>query len=893
MRKRKVSASSTATNNIAVVASSTSPGPFNLGQILAKYGYVPRATFRPNIPPPTSSVLPPLQPTTTGIGTLLNGLPQPTSYFTQPILRNDICYTPEQLDLALFLQQQQRYPFRRIQQQLYQDALTFENQNIYEVCGNVGSECCDSNEEEEGGDGNEEKGKEEEEVGKCEEEEEDKCVEEEGKEEEEEEKENEEAVPQLQLKNVGQNENIIRQQAKETGVEVSPVLVPSSIPRITDDPRINGKGASSVSNNQATAAAVINRRISSPPPQTPIAGGGGFKGFQRQESVEAYQLAMAANGLNKQKRQHFEEKNEGIDKEINERSQKSIRANSIEQQIPKSLLNSYGPRRSEGPQPHQQQSSLSSQTCSNIQQLCPLSEATISLNWRQHEPGNTNKQTKQQQKLSADLRQTNIQQQQQQWTPLHSLSQQQQHSSSALITRNVQPLLSLSQALNSSSGQQHPPYSFNQFVQQLQAGNTRKIFDRNKSFGGRDQAIVPPPFRGAQNTNPYKSRTWSTSNSDWLNKQQKLGNNEGGGQWQGGGGRNVGIKRQHQQQRWIENDGIGIKGGSTSSKTVMRRSGSEYNVNNNTPIVMANNNVLLQQQQQQQQLFFDEKRGEGEMLEKQYQRQQQQQNKFQQHRKVRPPFASANRPTRPTSIRFPEGSNMSTEKEFGVVIDQHNFSNLKGLNKIDEQQQQPSSYNFEEHVEEFPALSLSQTNSRKACECHSEQPSPSSPKLLLDQQQQASLFSIKQPFSVVVAGGGGNGGRPRRATIGTSTATCTTPSGNGRKMNNNVENVYLTVGGGGEATRTPRSDTISCGSGGGQQEHQVLLGQQRRSYAQAMLKRNGSGVGGSVAGGEEERSSVLAKDRKNSTCKEGMENNNNQDDNNTNFPPISSLGTEV
>jgi len=65
---------------------------------------------------------------------------------------------------------------------------------------------------------------------------------------------------------------------------------------------------------------------------------------------------------------------------------------------------------------------------------------------------------------------------------LHSLSQQQQHSSSssALITRNVQPLLSLSQALN-SSGQQHPPYSFNQFVQQLQAGNSRffekKIFE--------------------------------------------------------------------------------------------------------------------------------------------------------------------------------------------------------------------------------------------------------------------------------------------------------------------------------------------------------------------------------------------------------------------------------
>ena len=41
---------------------------------------------------------------------------------------------------------------------------------------------------------------------------------------------------------VGQNENIIRQQVKESGVEASPVLVPSSVPRITDVPRINGKG---------------------------------------------------------------------------------------------------------------------------------------------------------------------------------------------------------------------------------------------------------------------------------------------------------------------------------------------------------------------------------------------------------------------------------------------------------------------------------------------------------------------------------------------------------------------------------------------------------------------------------------------------------------------------
>jgi len=41
---------------------------------------------------------------------------------------------------------------------------------------------------------------------------------------------------------------------------------------------------------------------------------------------------------------------------------------------------------------------------------------------------------------------------------------------------------------------------------------------------------------------------------------------------------------------------------------------------------------------------------------------------------------------------------MSAEKEYGVVVDQHNFSNLKGLNKIDEQkydeqqQQQPSRF---------------------------------------------------------------------------------------------------------------------------------------------------------------------------------------------------------
>lgn len=57
-----------------------------------------------------------------------------------------------------------------------------------------------------------------------------------------------------------------------------------------------------------------------------------------------------------------------------------------------------------------------------------------------------------------------VQQQQQQWKP-HNLSQQQHPST--LITRNVQPLLSLGQALN-SMGMSQQPYSFNQ-IGQLQS----------------------------------------------------------------------------------------------------------------------------------------------------------------------------------------------------------------------------------------------------------------------------------------------------------------------------------------------------------------------------------------------------------------------------------------
>lgn len=801
MRKRKVSASSTATNNV-IVAASNSPAPFNLGQILAKYGYVPRATFRPNIHPPTSSVLPPLQPTTTGIGTLMNGLPQPTSYFTQPILRNDICYTPEQINVILLLQQQQQYPFR-IMQHYLNNSTSFSRQNFCDdFDAAVDDECCDENIE--------------------------------GEEEEEVENDENESASQLHLEHVGQNENIIRQQAKETGVEASPVLVPSSVPRITDVPRINGKGASSVPNNQVTAAAITGsiRRISSPPPQTPS---GGFKGFQRQESVEAYQLAMAANGLNKQKRQQIDEKIDGkfIDKEINERTQKSIRANSTEQ-MPR-ILSSHGPRRSEPPQ-----------SLSQIQQLCPLSEATISLNWRQHE---VNKQPKQQ-KQAVDLRTTNVQQQQQ-W-PLHSLShQQQQHSS-------IQPLLSLGQALNSMGMSQYP-HSFSQFTQQLQAGSTNNMqnrgkgFDRNKSFGGRDQ---PPQFRGintSQNiSNSYKPRTWSTSN-DWLGKQQPVNNEEI--QWQEVNRNvNTGMRRHQKWGSRENNDGI-LKG-----KALMRRSGSEYNVNNAPTIVCMSNNV-------QQQQFFDEKREDKQQRQQQsrpqYQplHQQQQEelnigNRLHQQKRVRAPFASNRREaTRPITNRYPEVT--ITERD---SVGQKLIQNQKQLDKVDEQKlEQHSGYNFEEHVEEFPALSLSQSNSRKASECHSEQPSPSSPKFL--EHQQNSLFSTKQPFSVVVAGNG----RPRRATIGTSTAT-TSNIGINRKMN---ENTYLTVQIGEqqqhEQHTQPRSDTISCGVGEGRQ----LLGQ-RRSYAQVMLKRSG----GSVTG-EEDRS-ASAKEKKK---KEGGEISINNDSN--------------
>lgn len=40
----------------------------------------------------------------------------------------------------------------------------------------------------------------------------------------------------------------------------------------------------------------------------PLSSGAGFVGFQRQESVEAYQIALAANGVgNKQKRQQQKE----------------------------------------------------------------------------------------------------------------------------------------------------------------------------------------------------------------------------------------------------------------------------------------------------------------------------------------------------------------------------------------------------------------------------------------------------------------------------------------------------------------------------------------------------------------------------------------------------------
>jgi len=41
---------------------------------------------------------------------------------------------------------------------------------------------------------------------------------------------------------VGQNEFVLKQIAKERGEAASPVLVPKNVPRITDIPRMNGKG---------------------------------------------------------------------------------------------------------------------------------------------------------------------------------------------------------------------------------------------------------------------------------------------------------------------------------------------------------------------------------------------------------------------------------------------------------------------------------------------------------------------------------------------------------------------------------------------------------------------------------------------------------------------------
>lgn len=145
--------------------------------------------------------------------------------------------------------------------------------------------------------------------------------------------------------------------------------------------------ASSLPNGQVAASAISNtRRVSSPPPQTP---GGGFKGFQRQESVEAYQLAMATNEFNKKKRLQVDEKIDGkvnvdtdarflfLDLIINFlRQQKSVRAYSTEQ-LPQLFNSKNDSRRSEPPP------SLYNKAC--IQQLFPLSEATVSLNWRQNE----------------------------------------------------------------------------------------------------------------------------------------------------------------------------------------------------------------------------------------------------------------------------------------------------------------------------------------------------------------------------------------------------------------------------------------------------------------------------------------------------------------------------
>jgi hypothetical protein len=311
-------------------------------------------------------------------------------------------------------------------------------------------------------------------------------------------------------------------------------------------------------------------------------------------------------------------------------------------------------------------------------------------------------------------------------------------------------------------------------------------------------------------------------------------------------------------------------------KPVMRRSGSEYKVdNNNTPttFVCFSNNI-----QQHQQGFFDDKKGgdkqqQPQQLRQLQYRQHQQQNleensgtnnKIQHHqRRARASFTSNNR-RESNRINRPE-VNISSQKE------DSNKNQL--LNCTDEQnkdqQPSPTGYNFEEHVEEFPALNLSQSNSRKASECLSEcqqqQPSPSSPpKFEQQQKHQSILFPIKQPFSAVVAG---NCGRPRRATIGTS--TCNSNIGiNENKDEQQGEEKYF------QQSTQPRSDTISGGGG----QHQ------RRSYAQVMLKRSG---GSGVKGAEKERSSAAT------TEKKGKEENESK--NNSDYPLITSttIGTEV
>ncbi|KAL3123790.1 hypothetical protein niasHT_010003 [Heterodera trifolii] len=246
---------------------------FDLGQILAQCGYSPRATFKPlalsAAPLPTTAV------------------PQPTSFFTQPILHNGDsvhCASFHQTLRRLFCHSLEEMPKNGEIVGQHFDGFRCAGEKCFGECaqGTFDGVMCGCFEESS--------------LVLCE-------------------KENlrlfrkrrrAHSEPPLAYCSVqfavGRNESVLRQCAKDDNrswdpAKLAATMLPSPVPRITDVPRLNGMGG--ISTKEGGLDETGEKHCSTPM-------GGAFAGFQRQESVEAYQIAVAANGVAKQRRMTLE-----------------------------------------------------------------------------------------------------------------------------------------------------------------------------------------------------------------------------------------------------------------------------------------------------------------------------------------------------------------------------------------------------------------------------------------------------------------------------------------------------------------------------------------------------------------------------------------------------------